>query len=36
VVHADRHGLRGLQETLGAVGEFFEIHGLNCLLIPII
>ena len=26
VVHADRDGLRGLQEALGAIGEFFEVH----------
>jgi hypothetical protein len=29
VVHADRHGLRGLQEALGPVGELFEIHGIS-------
>ena len=27
MVHADRDGLRRLQEALGAVGEFFEVHG---------
>jgi len=26
MVHADRNGLRRLEETLGAVGEFFEVH----------
>jgi hypothetical protein len=26
VVHADRDGLRGLQETLRAIGEFFEVQ----------
>jgi hypothetical protein len=26
MVHADRHGLRGLEEALGAIGEFLEIH----------
>ena len=29
VVHADRDGLRALQEALGAVGELFEIHGMS-------
>ena len=26
MVHADRHGLRALQETLGSVSEFLEVH----------
>jgi hypothetical protein len=26
VVHADGDGLRALQEALGAIGEFFEVH----------
>jgi hypothetical protein len=30
VVHADRHGLSGLQEALGAVGEFFDVHDQPC------
>ena len=29
MVHADRHGLRRLQEAFGAVGEFFEVHMLT-------
>jgi hypothetical protein len=32
VIEPDRQGLRGLQEPLGAVGEFFEVHGINLLL----
>jgi hypothetical protein len=26
MAQADRHGLRRLQEALGAVGEFFEVQ----------
>ena len=28
MAHADRHGLRRLEEALGAVGEFFEVHDI--------
>jgi hypothetical protein len=27
VAHADRDGLRRLQETLGSFGQLFEVHG---------
>src|SRR3546814_2609564 len=28
MVHADRDGLRRLQEALGAIGEFLEVHAV--------
>jgi hypothetical protein len=34
MAHADRDGLRRLQETLGAIGEFFDIHMEVSLLLP--
>ena len=33
VVQADRNGLRRLEKALGAVGEFFEVHGCISLLL---
>jgi hypothetical protein len=27
MAHADGDGLRRLEKALGAIGEFFEVHG---------
>jgi hypothetical protein len=32
VIHPDRNGLGRLQKSLGAVGEFFEVHVVGSLL----
>jgi hypothetical protein len=30
MVHADRDGLRRLEEAFGAIGEFLEVHAGPC------
>src|SRR5439155_15395138 len=32
MIHADRNGLRRLQKSLRAIGEFLEVHTIPCIL----